>query len=318
MNGLKPELAACLVLLGLCGAGATACAAQQREAPRRAPAENAAPPQQGSAQATAPGQESARGREGEMRTLAEGSYGEAGPFVAVARDPRVYAALRGAFPSLPELGADFFRSNAVAAVFVGQRNTGGHSIEIRHEGGGRLLVSERVPPADAITTQAITHPFKVVSVPVREGEAVSLLLQGGLAARLLRPYRVASGELTSDGPRGAERLRPEGTLGLARHGGLLTLLFDLKGAGEAGALTSAATGLVGSDGRFSAEGVDARALAGPAATPLRVSGRLAGEGERLELLFEPAAGSGARVSGRLGVVATGPAPARAGTDSSIY
>jgi hypothetical protein len=255
-----------------------------------------------------------------MQVLAEGSYGEVGPFVAVARDPEVYAVLRGTSPSLPELRADFFRLSAVVAVFAGQRNTGGHSVEIRHEGGGRLLVTERVPPADAITTQAITHPFKVVSVPVKEGEAISLRLQGGLAAGLLRPYRVVSGELTSADPRGVERLNLEGTLGLARHGSLVTVLFDLKGAGKTAALPVAATGLVETDWRFVVKGVDARAFAGPAATPLRVTGRLTDEGDRLQLAFGPPeeAATDPRVSGKLEVLATGPAPAGALPGSSMY
>lgn len=322
MIDFKPRLAACLVLFGLCGAGATACAAEHMDAARRGdPANDTAAPQQGSAQATTPGQESARGREGEMQVLAEGSYGEVGPFVAVARDPKVYAVLRGASPSLPELDADFFRSNAVVAVFVGQRSTGGHAVEIRHVGGGRLLVSERVPPPDAITTQAITHPFKVVSVPIKEGEAASLLLQGGLAAGLLRPYRVGAGEITSAGPRGIERSRLDGTLGAARHGELLTVLFDLRTAGGTAVLTAAATGLVEAGGRFSVAGFDSGALVGAAAVPLRATGRLTGEGDRLHLMFESTAADsadGSRVSVKLEAVATGPAPASAKPGASMY
>ena len=257
-----------------------------------------------------------------MQVLAEGSYGEAGPFVAVVRDPTVYAILRGGVPSLPELGTDFFRSNAVAAVFLGQRNTGGHAVEIRHEGGGRLLVSERVPPADVITTQAITHPFMAVSVPIKEGEAVSLLLQGGLAAGLLRPYRVAAGELTSVGPRGIERLRLDGTMGLTRHGALLTIIFDFKGAGRTTVLPAVATGVVEADGRFSVAGVSLGTFAGPAAAvPLRATGRLTAEGDRLQLAFESltvASAVGTRVTGKLEAVATGPSPAPAKPGASMY
>ena len=313
----KLSFAACLVSLGLCGAGAPACSAKQKGARQDdGPANNMMPQRQGSAQAVA-GQESTRGQEGEMKVLAEGSYGEMGPFVAVAREPRVYAVLRGMAPSLPELDADFFKSNAVAAVFIGQRNTGGYAVEIRHEGGGLLLVSEHAPPADAITTQVITHPFKVVSVPVKEGERVALVLQGGLAAGLLRPYRVASGELTSDGPHAGERLRLEGGLGLARHEALLTIFFDLKGASRRrrAVLHATATGFVEADGRFTIAGFDSRALAAGAAGPLRVTGRLTGDGERLQLTFESAA-SGA--VGKLEAVATGPAPARNKTGASIY
>ena len=65
-----------------------------------------------------------------MKVLAEGNYGQVGdPFVAVARDARVYAVLRRMAKELPPLADDFFRSNAVVAVFTGLRNTGGYSVE---------------------------------------------------------------------------------------------------------------------------------------------------------------------------------------------
>ena len=316
MINFKTRLAACVFLLGLWGAAA--CAAEQKGAAPRGGATNAPPAQrEGTAEAQAPGQKPARVREGAMRVLAEGSYGGAGPFIAVAREPKVYAALRGMAPSLPELDADFFRSNAVAAVFIGQRNTGGYAVEIGHEGGGRLVVSESAPPPDAITTQAITHPFKVVSVPVGRGEGVSFELQGGLAAALLRPYRVAAGELKTGVPHGGGPLRLEGALGLARQGALATVLFDLKGSGGRGVLRSAATGFIEADGRFSVGDVNSGTLGGGAAVPLRVTASLTADGDRLRLAFEsPAGGSG--VAGKLEAVAAGPAPGRGRPDASMF
>lgn len=316
MNHLEHRLAACLVSLALCGAGAAACAAEQKGATRRDGAAGEVPPErQTSAEATAPGQKSGRGREGGMKVLAEGSYGQTGPFVAVAREPRVYDALRRMAPSLPELAADFFKSSAVVAVFVGRRNTGGHAVEITHEGGGRLRVAEHAPPADAVTTQVITHPFRVVAVPVGEGEGVSLVLPGGLAAGVLRPYRVTAGELDTGG-----RFRLEGGLGLARRDDLLTVLFDLRGASGRGALVAAATGFVGADGRFSVAGVDRRSLVGGASGLLRAAGRLSGDGGRLQLTFESPAGPGGvtKPAGRLEAVATGPAPASDPSGASMY
>lgn len=310
MTDIRNRLAASLAVFALCGAGAPACAAKQKgAAANNPPAQRQETPaeRQGSDEAMMPGGEGARGRGGEMKVLAEGSYGESGPFVAVARGPRVYAALRALAPSLPELSADFFKTNAVAAVFLGQRNTGGHAVEISHEGGGRLRVAEHAPPSDGITTQVITHPFQVVAVPAAEGEAVSFVLEGGLAAKLVRPYRVTAGEVAALGG----RVRPESTLGVARHDALLTVLFDLRGAGGRGALVAAATGTVVADGRFSLEGVDPRALPG---VTLSAAGRLAGDGERLEMTFESPAGA----AGRLEAVATGPAPVRGRPGASTH
>ena len=75
MTGFKPGLAACLVLLILCGAGAAACAAEQTDASRRGGAANDSAAQQGSVQATVPGQAPERVREDEMQVLAEGIRG---------------------------------------------------------------------------------------------------------------------------------------------------------------------------------------------------------------------------------------------------
>jgi hypothetical protein len=262
-----------------------------------------------------------------MKVLAEGSYGQGGdPFVVVTRDPKVYTILRQMIKGLPELNADFFRSNAVAAISVGPRNTGGYAIEFTRTGTGQLLVEERVPPPDAMTTQAFTTPFKAVAVPAKEGETVALLLRGVLAESLLRPYRVVSGEFTSPPRPGARagQLGVAGELRVARYERLVTLLFELKGIGDqrARALQFAVTGLVDEGGRFSVEGVDPGPLLGRPSRLLSVTGQFTGnDGDKLHLTFgsSPTGVADAPTwTGRLSAVASGPAPARSKPKESMF
>src|SRR5438067_11979553 len=65
----------------------------------------------------------------DLKVLAEGSISPINTsIVDVLRDGETYATLRGQATNLPELKADFFKSNIVIAVFLGQRNTGGYGI----------------------------------------------------------------------------------------------------------------------------------------------------------------------------------------------
>src|SRR5437660_8584535 len=82
---------------------------------------------------------------GELKVLAEGFHSSiTDAFVAVIRDEETYSELVKIEPSLPNLGGDFFESHVVIAAFLGQRNTGGYSVEItRHS--GRLLIGDKVP-----------------------------------------------------------------------------------------------------------------------------------------------------------------------------
>jgi PrcB C-terminal len=324
MPNYKSGLMTGLILLGQGVAGAPACSAGPEAANQRDnSAHNQSPQQSGSAEVV---RQLPDGRKGEMKVLAEGSYGQVSdPFVAVTRDPKVYSALRGMVGELPALGEEFFRANSVVAVFTGLRNTGGHSVELAQTGGGRVLVSERTPPADAMTTQAITKPFKVVAVPTKEDEDITLILQGGLAASLLRPYRVTSGDFTSaEGTHGrAQKFRLEGALRVARQEGLATVFFDLKGVGATGpsVLQAVATGIVGGDGRFSVASLDAGTLVGRPSGRLRVAGNFTDDGEKLQVAFEslPRMGAdGFSGSGKLAAQASGPAPRRAQPDASIY
>jgi hypothetical protein len=321
MSNFKPGLMTVLILFGLGVAGVCSCAARQQN---DGPAGNESPQKSGSAEVF---EKRADRSSGEMSVLAEGSYGQAGdPFVVVTRDPKVYATLRQLMKGLPELGADFFKWNTVAAISVGQRNTGGYAVEFTRNGAGQLLVSERVPPPDAMTTQALTTPFKAVSIPTKEGETVALLLRGALAESLLRHYRVVSGEFAPSPRPGerAEKFGVGGELRVARHERLVTVLFDLKGAGDkrARSLQFAVTGMVDELGRFSLAGADPGSLFGTPPRLLSVTGQFTGDdGDKLALSFASSptgAGDAPVWTGKLSAAASGPGPARSKPNESMY
>ncbi|HVF56136.1 MAG TPA: protease complex subunit PrcB family protein [Pyrinomonadaceae bacterium] len=253
----------------------------------------------------------------EVKILAQGGYGQVEePFIVVARDEKVYAALRALVESLPEVNADYFRTNAVVAAFLGTRRTGGYSVNITAAPGGALVVAEQSPPKDAITTQALTNPFKVVAVPVGDEQSVELSLQGEWASALLRPYRVSSGTFeTSGGITGrGETFKLEGGLSVARRAGLATVLFDLKSAGakKQMALKSAASGIVEDGGRLSLV-TDAGTLVQRPHNFLRATANLTGDENKLSLVFSslpakhPESFAG---RGSVEAEATAPAPAR--------
>jgi hypothetical protein len=222
-----------------------------------------------------------------FKVLAEGQYGQVEePFLVVARDAKTYAALRGLAPDMPELGADFFATQAAVAAFLGMRNTGGFRVEISRGGDGRVHVTERRPPPGVITTQALTQPYRVVAVPVGAEEAVEV----EWASAPWSAYRVTSGEFEMSGGIAGrvERFALEGGLRVLRREGLITFAFDLRGggAGRARALKGAATGLAQADGSFAVEKLDAGTLVERPRSPLRATGRTAEGGARLSLAFE--------------------------------
>src|SRR5918993_247540 len=186
-----------------------------------------------------------------MKVLAAGQYGKVEePFLVVAREAKVYGELHALAEGLPELGADFFGKHAVVAAFAGTRNSGGYGVEIRRGADRRLVVEETTPPKGAMTTMALTQPFKVVAVEVGEEESVEFAFGGARrSSTQWRPYAVTSGEFTTGGGFAGryEKLMLAGTLRVARLGKLVTVLFELKGEGgtKERALRGAASGVEG-------------------------------------------------------------------------
>jgi hypothetical protein len=70
-----------------------------------------------------------------------------------------------------------FSNEIVVAVFLGEKPTGGHAIEITRmeRSDDRLLVSfiERRPQPGGVVTQAFTQPFHIVKVAAQGSGTVS-------------------------------------------------------------------------------------------------------------------------------------------------
>jgi hypothetical protein len=254
-----------------------------------------------------------------MKVLAAGQYGKVEePFLVVAREAKVYGELHALAEGLPELGADFFGKHAVVAAFAGTRNSGGYGVEIRRGADRRLVVEETTPPKGAMTTMALTQPFKVVAVEVGEEESVEFDLGGARrSSTRWRPYVVTSSEFDSGGGFAGryEKLTLAGTLRVARLGRLVTVLFDLKGQGgtKERALRGAATGIGGDAAGVEIPHLDAGTLVDHPRPPLRVSGQFAEDAAKLSMTFESLptnVSDGFGGTGKLEAKATGPAAAK--------
>src|SRR5437588_713376 len=146
-----------------------------------------------------------------MKVLAEGFHSSINhPFIAVVRDAETYAALLKLDANLPKLDSDFFRSNVVVAAFLGERNTGGYSVEIWLEGAASLMgqvkgqakgfirIAEKAPGKGVMVPQMITSPFKVVSLEVNATDNI-MLAPDYTWQQTMRRYRVTSGTFTMSG-----------------------------------------------------------------------------------------------------------------------
>jgi hypothetical protein len=166
----------------------------------------------------------------EMQVLAEGSHSEMRkPFVAIAREPGVYSQLQKLAPVLPHLLDDFFKDRIVVAAFMGERNTGGYSVEIVRAPDGLVRVAALRPDKNAMVTQVITSPFKVVSVPKNPWRGLNVESLWQESADL---YRVTVGNFQISGGFAGRRVDfgLTGDLRVLREGKLATFFFDLRNA----------------------------------------------------------------------------------------
>lgn len=227
---------------------------------------------------------------GEVKELAAGGYGTVEEsFIYVARDAQTYASLRELNKQLPELGADFFKTNAVIAAFLGQRRSGGYGVRITRAGGGGWRVSEKTPPKDAMVTMALTAPFQIVSVGIEEERPLALELDAAWQ-EAARPYRVGAGEFTRTGGFAGrpERSSLKGTIRSMRHAQLATLFFDLQGTGAEGApvLQDTASGTLTPEGGLTLARLDPGSFVPPPRHPLRARGNFTDHEAKLSLTFE--------------------------------
>jgi PrcB C-terminal len=213
---------------------------------------------------------------GDLKTLVEGSQSSiTDPFVAVIRDDAIYAKLRKMEPNLPELEPDFLRLNIVVAAFLGTRNTGGYRVEINRVASGKISVAEKAPAKNAMTTQAITSPFKVVSFSPEGSTAVELSVDQIFQQRA-QLYRINNGTFTIGGglTGRTESYQLNGKLQLTRLGDLITIGFGLVSSGgqRERSLRGFATGVIKS-GVITIERMSHGSLLDPPSGELQVTGK---------------------------------------------
>lgn len=261
---------------------------------------------------------------GEIKELASGGYSPVKEsFIIVARDAATYANLKALHEGLPDLGADFFKSNAVVAAYLGQRRSGGYGVHIErsHTAAGTLRISEQSPPKDAMVTMALTAAFRIVSVAVRDESPLALELDATWR-EAVRPYKISDGVFTRIGGFAGrpERSMLKGELRVMRHGNLATIFFNLHGTGGADgphALQDVATATVATDGALSIARLDAGSFVPPPRHPLRVRGNFSANEDRLSLAFEvmeAKVADGYGGQGKLEANATAPAPRKRAVD----
>jgi hypothetical protein len=163
-----------------------------------------------------------------LKILSEGSHSEiTKPFVAVAREPGTYSQLRKIVPGLPVLLDSFFDRNLVVAAFMGERNTGGYSVDITQDVDGVVQVAAKEPGKGGMVTQVLTTPFKVVSLPTRPWNGLDA---SSVWQQALMQYHVTRGDFaTTGGIMGRrEEYGLQGNVGVLREGKLATFVFSLR------------------------------------------------------------------------------------------
>jgi hypothetical protein len=225
----------------------------------------------------------------DLKVLAEGFHSSiTTPFVAVVRDRETYAALLKLEKSLPRLDDDFFKSSVVVAAFLGERNTGGYSVEITLEGKGGIRVREKAPAKGVMVPEMITYPFKIVSVAVAGASPIVVDL-GDLKNVQTQPYRLTSGTFTMSGGIAGrvEAFGLEGRVNVMRVGRLATFSFLLKNTGETNEhlLVDWATGIVESEGAVTIHKLSAMTLVNQPNSGLRAEGSFSHHNNTLILEF---------------------------------
>jgi hypothetical protein len=222
---------------------------------------------------------------GDIKVIAEGANSPVTTaFVAVIRDAETYAALRRAANNLPDVSEDTFKSNILIAAFLGERNTGGYSVEISRGANGEIRVAEKAPAKDMMTAQVITSPFKVVSLPVTGTTPLSVS-EGPGFKQTAQLYRIDKGSFTISGGI-AGRSEPYslvGKLRVTRLGELVTVGFAVVSAGTSRerSLRDIATGTT-KDNSFTIARMSHGSLVDPPSGDLHVNGRFV-ETNRLAL-----------------------------------
>ncbi len=222
-----------------------------------------------------------------LKTLAESSNGEfTKPFIFVARTKETYAQMQEMAENLPSATEIDFNKSAVVAAFAGTKNTGGYSVEIK-ESGGKISVKVASPPPDAMVTEALTMPFKIVLVPLEEQQSLTLDLSENWTGAA-QNYQVNSGAFSfSGGLLGREvNFQPQGKIQVLTADNFVTLFFDLSGKGEAAErkLNEIASGNL-NGGKIELARLEGGSFIEKPHPPLVIKGTLSDA--KLSLTFEP-------------------------------
>lgn len=204
----------------------------------------------------------------EIKVLAEGFHSKiTKPFVAVVRDEETYAALVKLDENLPKLDADFFKESVAVAAFLGERNTGGYSVDIRSN-AIEILVVEKTPGKGVMVPQMITSPFKIVALKGATNAAVRLNLFADDAWRpAITSYQVTTGKFKMTGGFAgtSEEFGLQGPIGVMRASNLATFSFRVIGSEtkKRRLLVDCATGVMDSDGNVKISRMSADSLVNP-------------------------------------------------------
>ncbi|RIH84694.1 protease complex subunit PrcB family protein [Calidithermus roseus] len=121
-----------------------------------------------------------------VRVLTQGSqstYSDTLPLAYVATNPIAYSRFRSFLPDAPSVN---FSEVSLAALFIGQKPTGGYSVRFvsaRQQGTTwEITVSLISPAPGAIVTQVITSPYLVLQIPGRPSRVIFRDTSGRLIA----------------------------------------------------------------------------------------------------------------------------------------
>ena len=165
-----------------------------------------------------------------MKIIAEGNAAQVTePFVFIARSGEDLEKLRSLVADLPPEGEVDFTQSAVVAAFAGEKRTGGYAVKIEQTGAA-VSVTEKSPPADAITTDALTYPFQVAVVSAADNAALDVKIPAAWR-QTAQSFKISVGTIDyAGGIAGVMKTQPiEGTIGVLTTGDLISLIFDFAG-----------------------------------------------------------------------------------------
>lgn len=231
-----------------------------------------------------------------IKMIAEGSdAGVSTPFVFVARTPETFKLLQALVKNLPTEPIDFKRT-AIVAAFAGTKNTGGYSLEITGT-ADNLSIKTAAPPKDAMVTESLTTPYKIVAVAVERGNGLNLDLSSDFT-HAAKNYRLTDGKFESSGGFAGVRksFAARGAIRVLSSGKFATLIFNLTGTADDAKrkLFEAASGALSKNGKINVARIEGGDFIERPHPFMTASGNFTGK--KLVLVFVPGKREGYTVS----------------------